>query len=43
MKIGTGSRAKTTGLLADVAPTTLGVLGMEIPAGMTGVDLRSVL
>ena len=43
MKIGTGLRAKTTGLLADVAPTTLGVLGMEIPAGMTGVDLRSVL
>jgi len=42
-KIGTGEKAKTTGLLADVAPTVLGLLNMDIPAGMTGVDLRSVI
>ncbi|MGI5897931.1 MAG: 2,3-bisphosphoglycerate-independent phosphoglycerate mutase [Candidatus Dojkabacteria bacterium] len=42
-KIGTGEKARTTGLLADVAPTVLGLLGMDIPANMTGVDLRSVI
>lgn len=42
-RIGTGQKAKQTGLLADVAPTCLGLLGMEIPANMTGVDLRAVL
>jgi 2,3-bisphosphoglycerate-independent phosphoglycerate mutase len=42
-KIGTGERAKTTGLLADVAPTVLGLLNMDIPASMTGVDLRSII
>jgi 2,3-bisphosphoglycerate-independent phosphoglycerate mutase len=43
VKVGTGSKARATGLLADIAPTTLGLLGMEIPANMTGVDLRPVL
>jgi 2,3-bisphosphoglycerate-independent phosphoglycerate mutase len=42
-KIGTGPRARATGLLADVAPTVLGLIGMEIPANMTGVDLRPIL
>jgi len=42
-KIGTGDDVRTTGLLADIAPTVLGLLGMEIPANMTGVDLRSAL
>ncbi len=43
LKIGTGEKARPTGLLADVAPTVLGLLGMDVPATMTGVDLRSVL
>jgi 2,3-bisphosphoglycerate-independent phosphoglycerate mutase len=43
LRIGTGPDAKVTGLLADVAPTVLGLLGMQIPANMTGVDLRSVI
>jgi len=43
MRIGTGPDAKVTGLLADVAPTVLGLLGMESPANMTGVDLRPVI
>ncbi len=42
-KIGTGEKAKTTGLLADVSPTVLGLLGMDIPSNMTGVDLRSII
>jgi bisphosphoglycerate-independent phosphoglycerate mutase (AlkP superfamily) len=43
MRIGTGPRANETGLLADVAPTALGLIGMDAPANMTGVDLRGVL
>ncbi len=43
LKIGTGPKARPTGLLADVAPTVLGLLGVDIPSNMTGVDLRSVL
>jgi 2,3-bisphosphoglycerate-independent phosphoglycerate mutase len=43
LKIGTGPNAKATGLLADVAPTTLGLLALDIPDSMTGVDLRTVL
>jgi len=43
LKIGTGPKSRTTGILADVAPTILGLLGMEIPANMTGIDLRPVL
>jgi 2,3-bisphosphoglycerate-independent phosphoglycerate mutase len=42
-KIGTGPRAHATGLLADVAPTCLGIIGMQPPDSMTGVDLRTVL
>ena len=42
-KIGTGPNARQTGLLADIAPTCLGLIGMETPANMTGVDLRAVL
>ncbi len=29
------------GALCDIAPTMLGILGLEIPAAMTGKDLRS--
>ena len=43
LKIGTGPNAKATGLLADVAPTSLGLLALDIPDSMTGVDLRTVL
>lgn len=43
IKVGTGPKARPTGILADVAPTVLGLLGMDIPANMTGVDLRSML
>jgi 2,3-bisphosphoglycerate-independent phosphoglycerate mutase len=43
LRIGTGPRANVTGLLADVGPTVLGLLGLEVPANMTGVDLRAVL
>ncbi|HRY22272.1 MAG TPA: 2,3-bisphosphoglycerate-independent phosphoglycerate mutase [Candidatus Dojkabacteria bacterium] len=43
MRIGTGPKANETGLLADVAPTALGLIGMRAPANMTGVDLRGVL
>lgn len=43
LRIGTGPKATTTGLLPDVAPTALGLIGVETPANMTGLDLRSVL
>ncbi len=43
IKVGTGPNAHATGLLADIAPTCLGILGDDIPANMTGVDLRSML
>jgi len=43
LKIGTGPKARATGILADIAPTVLGLLGLDIPSSMTGVDLRSVL
>lgn len=43
LRIGTGPNAKATGLLADVAPTCLGLLGLDVPDNMTGVDLRTVL
>jgi len=43
VKVGTGPRAKTTGLLADISPTCLGILGQDIPANMTGVDIRNML
>ncbi len=31
LKVGTGINAKTTGLLADVAPTCLGLIGLNTP------------
>jgi len=37
---GNGTRLRENGTLADVAPTILGVLGIEKPAEMTGSDLR---
>lgn len=43
LKVGVGPNAKATGLLADVAPTCLGLIGEESPDSMTGVDLRTVL
>lgn len=43
IKIGTGQFASTTGLLADVGPTCLGLIGLNAPDSMTGVDLRSVI
>ncbi len=43
LKIGTGERAKVTGILADVAPTVLGFVGVTPPESMTGMDLVKVL
>ena len=42
-KIGTGQRAKPTGILADVAPTVLGSMGVDVPDVMTGMDLNKVI
>jgi 2,3-bisphosphoglycerate-independent phosphoglycerate mutase len=42
-KVGTGPKAKPTGLLADVAPTCLGLIDCDVPPSMTGVDLRPLL
>ncbi len=42
-KIGTGPQASPTGILADVAPTILGVLNVPTPNTMTGVNLLSVI
>jgi 2,3-bisphosphoglycerate-independent phosphoglycerate mutase len=42
-KIGTGDRAKVTGILADIAPTVLGSMGVDIPSSMTGMDLNRVI
>lgn len=35
-----GTRLRDGGILADVAPTVLGVLGISLPSEMTGRDLR---
>jgi 2,3-bisphosphoglycerate-independent phosphoglycerate mutase len=35
-----GARLREGGALEDVAPTMLGLLGIEKPAEMTGNDLR---
>jgi 2,3-bisphosphoglycerate-independent phosphoglycerate mutase len=42
-KIGTGDRAKTTGILADIAPTVLGSMGVDVPGIMTGMDLNRII
>jgi 2,3-bisphosphoglycerate-independent phosphoglycerate mutase len=42
-KIGTGERAKTTGILADIAPTVLGSMGVDVPGIMTGMDLNQII
>ena len=43
IKIGTGEKAKVTGILADIAPTVLGFTGIVPPESMTGMDLMKVL
>ena len=43
VKIGTGDSAKVTGILADVAPTCLSTMGLDIPTSMTGMDLNTVI
>jgi 2,3-bisphosphoglycerate-independent phosphoglycerate mutase len=35
-----GMRLRPNGALEDVAPTILGILGIEKPSEMTGMDLR---
>jgi bisphosphoglycerate-independent phosphoglycerate mutase (AlkP superfamily) len=42
-KVGTGDRAKTTGILADIAPTVLGSMGVDTPGIMTGMDLNQII
>ena len=42
-KVGTGLMAKPTGILADVAPTVLGTMGVDVPDVMTGMDLNKVI
>jgi 2,3-bisphosphoglycerate-independent phosphoglycerate mutase len=37
------SQTLTTGILADIAPTILKILGLEIPSSMTGSDLLAPL
>ena len=39
---GNGTRLRDNGSLADIAPTILGVLGIEKPDEMTGSDLRQM-
>ncbi|HVX92884.1 MAG TPA: 2,3-bisphosphoglycerate-independent phosphoglycerate mutase [Candidatus Dojkabacteria bacterium] len=43
LKIGTGERAQPTGILSDVAPTILNILGIEPPSTMTGVNLIDII
>jgi len=39
---GNGTRLREDGCLADVAPTILGIFGIEKPDEMTGSDLRVI-
>ena len=43
LKLGFGVNQEPTGMLADVAPTTLNILGIDPPATMTGVNLLDVI
>lgn len=43
IKLGTGDAAKPAGILADVAPTCLAIIGVEPSPSMTGVNLIEVL
>ncbi|GAB4162085.1 MAG: 2,3-bisphosphoglycerate-independent phosphoglycerate mutase [Candidatus Dojkabacteria bacterium] len=43
LRIGTGERAVASGILADVIPTALSMLGIEQAQTMTGVNLLEVL
>jgi len=42
-KVGTGDKAQLTGILADIAPTILNILDVQIPESMTGIDLLTVI
>jgi 2,3-bisphosphoglycerate-independent phosphoglycerate mutase len=37
-----GASLRTDGELADIAPTVLHLLGIDVPAAMTGRDLRAL-
>ncbi|WKZ30974.1 MAG: 2,3-bisphosphoglycerate-independent phosphoglycerate mutase [Candidatus Dojkabacteria bacterium] len=43
IRLGEGRDVPTSGLLADVAPTILAILGVEPPEEMTGLNLMNVL
>ena len=43
LKLGFGVSQDPTGMLADVAPTTLNILGIDPPSTMTGVNLLDVI
>lgn len=43
VKIGHGVDQNPTGMLADVTPTTLDILGIEPPSSMTGINLLDVI
>jgi 2,3-bisphosphoglycerate-independent phosphoglycerate mutase len=43
VKIGTGEDSVERGILADVAPTILGLMGLEPTEDMTGIDILPVL
>ncbi len=42
-KLGFGVEQTPTGMLADVAPTTLDILGIDPPSTMTGINLLDVI
>lgn len=43
VKLGTGHDIPVSGMLADVAPTILALMGIEAPESMTGLNLLEVL
>jgi len=42
VRAGSGVKLRSGGALEDVAPTLLGLLGLEQPSEMTGKDLREI-